>query len=124
MGHFDNYVNDRMVGNSDRTARWGVHFKHNTGRAVCYFYTDQRPPMDNHESCIPDLESLTVSKLESFKTIQKLDHRNDRDIVISQLWDLEQFQKIGHYECDVIIRVRSVSLVSFYNYVFHIRVIN
>ena len=100
-----------MIGNSNRSPRFGVPFKHNTGRAICYFYTDKAPPVDNHESQIPILENLSVAKLESFKTISNHTYYSDvrPNLPTHNVWELSGPFRFGEYTCDVLIRIQNIS---------------
>ena len=117
------YVNQRMNPDSNRIRQFGIPFKHNTGRAVCYLYTNRDIPDDNLSDLVSVLESWHIRTFDSWNQIKKVDLFNLNNTVYQRFFEWDHTMDIGPFKCDKVIKLQYISLVVRFNYEFHIRLI-
>ena len=104
----------------DYSRRFGVYFKHNTGRAVAFFHQCSSSTVTDFQSTEKWLnESFTTSHLDTFPEGVKTQFVNDQNLVVSILTEWNFTIKIEQFTVIKILRVRYRSTVVFMNTEFY-----
>ena len=109
----------KPYGNYNR--RFGVYFKHNTGRAVAYMHELNSEAVTDFQYLEKWLnESLTPSFLESLNSnVKETQFFNNNGLCTSKLTEWDVPMQIGDINVHKMIRVRHRSTVVFMNTEFY-----
>ena len=106
---------------ASRAIKFGVPFKHNTGRAVCYFYSYQYLTDSQMSETIPFLEAWHVCDMEKWNRTKYVEITNLNNVVFQKYSEWDVTQTLGSVRCDRVVKFQYVSLTVRFNYEFHIR---
>ena len=117
------YIERQMRPASKRIKQFGIPFKHNTGRAICYLYSVDYISDDLVQQIVHALESWHITTFDSWNLVKHVELRNMNDTIFQRFYEWDQSLDLGPINCDKIIKFHYLSLVVRMNYEFHIRLI-